>query len=228
MTARFHTFLLFFVFTLLGFFGGYYLGNHLPQSTLLIGQGNQTIGASIAQGSYKEGYQAAMSFARKRLMERGLMPSDTIPITTFNATVQSIAEGELMVDHDPSAYDVLAETMITQKVVIQTETQLIEQVPKSSAEAEKELTAFNKALQMYVEKLNRDPENAGAPPQDPQSYTIKDLNLSDLKAGDLVQIYSAGDIRSPAPLIASKIVVRFRALVMPLSLTGDSASSKNP
>ncbi len=186
---------------LLAFTGALYLGETGAFSLFTDEQVEQVSATKKApkKGSYEDGYQSGLDFARKKLEARGLIPSlsDSTFQRIFNAEVKSVSGSDVVVEFDATQFDVFGEGMITKTVMIPNKVDIVQNVPKSS-----------EAILSEYENYNKKAQNLGvgdgfiAPPS---LYTIKKLKLSDLEVGDRLNIVSVTDISQASSFEASSV-----------------------
>jgi len=170
------------------FAAGYYVGQTGVAQPASSGQpsiSQPPVSVPDKKGSYEQGYQEALDFARQKLMEGG----EFEPVNSVIATVKSINGQNIVVEFDATLLDPFADGMATKTIVAGGDTQLYERTVKDEAQFEKEYEAFEKAVDAYRTALeaNPDAEDLEAP-KEPQEYTMKMLVASDFMEGDRVQV----------------------------------------
>ena len=88
----------------------------------------------VEKATYEQGYQEALDFARSKLYEKGEFELTS----SLTATVKSASGQNVVIEFDADMLDVFAEGMATKTVVVGSETQLYERVPKDEKQFVKE------------------------------------------------------------------------------------------
>jgi len=202
---------------ILGFLGGLYFGE-TGRLSLFTGPSVSLIGQSgtqktvVKKGSYEEGYQVALDFARKKLQGRGGLLSMPGGIQYLNnAKVKSISGSDIVVEFDASKLDIFQEGMVTKTVKIPDTVTITQQIPKSADELKKENDEYQKKLS-ELQKSSETNKTQGAltPPLSiiPLTpYTTKEIKISDLKEGDVLRIQTTTDISKTDTLEASSVIL---------------------
>lgn len=125
------------------------------------------------QGSYEEGYQAALGFARQRLYDEGVV-KDEGKVYDLSATIKSISGQEITVEFEASDLDIFQKGMATKIAIIADDT-IVEKYVRKSAE--------------QIKKEEKETEK-------PEEYDVQIIKVGDLKVGDNVRIRSDVDIRA--------------------------------
>ena len=177
------------ILVIITFLAGLYLagtGVFSPFGQVSIAPGaEQPAKKAVKKGSYEQGYQEALDFARSKLYEKGKfkLPS------SLTATVKSASGQNVVIEFDADRLDPFAEGMATKTVVVGSETQLYERVPKDEEQLEKEYKEFEKAMKAFEVAYAANPDAEGLQePQEPQEYDVKTLAVSDLQPGDRVRV----------------------------------------
>ncbi len=188
MSTHFKYTLLILIIAFLGFAAGYFAGQAqvaqpAPSVQPVVSQ--PAVKTPVKKGSYEQGYEEALDFARRKLMEEG----EFEPRNSLTATVKSVSGQNIVVEFDATLLDPFAEGMVTKTIAVGGDTQLYERLPKDEEEFKKEYEAFEKAIQDYETAFKANPEGEGLEePEEPQEYTVKTLTASDFMAGDRVRI----------------------------------------
>jgi len=197
---------------IIGFLGGLYLGE-TGKLSLFTGPSVSLIGQSgtqktvVKNGSYEEGYQVALDFARNKLQNRGCSPilgPDGLHFL-YNAKVKSISGSDIVVEFDASQLDIFQEGLITKTVKVPDPFFINQRIPKPSDELKKEYDEYQKKMA----EIQKNPEIAKTqmPLTPPMPFTIKELNVKDLKEGDILDIQTKDDIAKTDTFEPSSIVL---------------------
>ena len=191
-----------------GFFAGFYIGcKGSPQVS------NQfTINQPIAQttelkkGSYEDGYQSALEFARKKLAEKGMFGLFSKQGSTMlpRVEVKSVSGNTVTVEFDSSLFDIFSEGKITKTITIPDTVKIEKRTQKDPDEFQKAFDEYRKQQDEFRNNA-KTPEDMKNLPQPPMSYTVENVNISDLNAGDLLNIFCQSDPAKPDTLIAQSV-----------------------
>ena len=131
-----------FLLVILAFAGGLYFagvgifspfGGGVGESSNLLSQGGKigdsVLGKKVKKGSYEEGYQAALEFARKRLAEEDLFITE-VELNRLRATVKSVSGNNVVVEFEASVLDVFREGMATKTVMVSGENVIEKRIQK--------------------------------------------------------------------------------------------------
>lgn len=195
MSTPFKYFLAIFLTAIPAFLGGWYM-NKIEAAP-----------DAVPRGTYDDGYQAGLGFAKKKLEAIGLVRPAAMPVNSLQATVKAVDGQNVTVEYQASDLDLLAEGMVTKVLTLAVGGVIEEHLPKSAEAMEKEMSYYDKAFKDYMTSMTKDPASAGEPPKGPESFTVQALTVADLKMGDWLDIQSEADVRSGGTLAARKIVV---------------------
>lgn len=147
----------------------------------------------------------------ERLIELGLIP-ETIN-TLSGATVKSVSGSSIIVEVNAATVDLLKTGILTKTVKVPSGVNIEEQVPKSSEEATKEFDAFQKKIDALNARAAKgeDVIEDMAKLTPPVSYTVKNIKISDLKAGDMISVTSDSDMRENDTFDAKSVTLVSRA-----------------
>ena len=200
---------------ILGFLGGLYFGE-TGRLSLFTGPSVSLIGQSgtqktvVKKGSYEEGYQVALDFARKKLQGRGGLLSMPGGIQYLNnAKVKSISGSDIVVEFDASKLDIFQEGMVTKTVKIPETVTITQQIPKTADEMNKEREEYQKKIaELQKKSVTGATSEISVPPiMPPTPFTIKEIKISDLKEGDILNIRSNTDISKTDAFEASSVTL---------------------
>lgn len=207
------------------FFGGLYLGE--AGSLNLFGLSSndsmmQSSGESMEKmekkgsGSYDEGYQAGVDFARTRLAEIGFLPSNDSPVAMMDGTVKSVSGNAVTLEFEAINLDPLIEGKVTKQVTVESAVGVEKHIQRDGDDLEKEILEYEKALEAFFKKLESNPGGElGDEPKQPLPYTIEKLAASDLKEGDLIRVMTDGDFKASDSVAANQVILL--AEVQPVS-----------
>ncbi|MBN2095787.1 hypothetical protein JW752_00095 [Candidatus Peregrinibacteria bacterium] len=189
MSTHFKYTLLVFFIAFLTFVAGYYVGQAgLVKTTPSSSQptvSQPTVNVPAKKGSYEQGYQEALDFARQKLAEEGAFE----PPRNLTAVVKTASGQNVVVEFNASLLDPFAEGMATKTIVVSGETKLFERVEKDEEQYKKEYAEYEKAMQAYETALaGAKTEEGLEEPREPQEYEEKVLAVSDLLPGDRVRV----------------------------------------
>ena len=200
---------------IIGFLGGLYFGE-TGRLSLFTGPSVSLTGQAGAQktevkkGSYEEGYQAALDFARKKLQGRGGLMSMPVVVQYLNQVkVKSISGSDIVVEFDASQLDIFKEGLVTKTVKIPDTVTITQQIPKSADEQKKEFEEYQKK----IAELQKKPVTGATsgisvlPIMPPTLFTIKEIKISDLKEGDILNIRTNTDISKTDTFEASSVTL---------------------
>ena len=166
----------------------------------------------IKKGSYDEGYQAGLDFAKRQLAKEGFLEGYendgiTLPLNSIQAKIKSIDGDRVVIEFDASLLDIFQEGSVTKVMVVPEEVSIEKQVSKTDEEMKKEYEEFK--------KTNSKPNDNSASdiPDEPLEYTVVKLKLSDLKEGDVLRIRTKDDIRTKDPFEAESVQWFFSPVV---------------
>ena len=200
---------------IIGFLGGLYIGE-TGRLSLFTGPSVSLTGQTGAQktevkkGSYEEGYQAALDFARKKLQGRGGLMSMPGSLQYLNnVKVKSISGSDIVVEFDASKLDIFQEGLVTKTVKIPDTVTITQQIPKSADELNKEREEYQKKLAEFQKKpaTGATSEISVPPIMSPTLFTIKEIKISDLKEGDILNIRTNTDISKTDTFEASSVTL---------------------
>ncbi len=178
------------------------IGGLLVGGVVGYGAGRATTGAPIIPsgsgskgGSYAEGYAAA----EKKLVDAGIIPSAAIEIRNVFGTVTSVGDASLVIETSLRSPNPLDDRQppASRAVTVTSETKIVRQTAKDSAEFQAEMRAFQEAA---------DPSKPF-----PQPFDIETITLADIKAGDTVSVTADHDIFTEAAFDAVEISVTSNA-----------------
>lgn len=165
------------------------------------------------KGSYEEGYAAGLDFARVRLSEVGLLPSEDRAVNNLrSATVISVSGNKVVVEYDSAELDILSEGMIQKTVTVPADVIIEYREPRPEEEVQKEFEEFEKKQQELRAKIEigeEIPEEDKIDP--PVPYKIVELKPSDLNTGDILRVRSDEDVRSSDSFTAVEVRVDRKA-----------------
>jgi hypothetical protein len=195
------------VLVIVSFFAGIYLnkaGSCTPSDNQSIvmqaSQSPQKI--EIKKGSYDDGYQSALDFAKKKLEEQGLFKFNKNNLT--NLVLKSVSGRAVTVQLDASQIDIFSEGLITKAITIPEDVKIEKHTLKSEAEIQKDFDEYK----IQDAKLRKD-FNSGAKikdfPEPPATYIIENIKISDLQAGDMLNIVYVADATNPDILKATSV-----------------------
>jgi hypothetical protein len=154
--------------------------------------------AEAKKGSYDEGYQAALDFARKKLEEKGLFSGSRQIFGLPSATIKSINGYNIIVEFDASVLDLFGEGKVTKTVIVSDPTVIQQNIPKSIQDYQKEEDSFLKQMDEINAKIKAgEPVDKTVIVQSPTPYTIKKIGLNDLKIGDVITVAGKYDSANP-------------------------------
>jgi hypothetical protein len=158
----------------------------------------------VQKGSYEDGYQAALDFARKKLSDKGMfgLGKNTIP----NATVKSVNGNQIIVEFDASRLDIFSEGMATKTIIIPDTVKIEKHTPKDPAEVQKAFDEFKKKYDEFLNTAKTGGE-MNNPPDKPMPYTVENVALADIKAGDIISVTYEVDASKPDTLNALSVVL---------------------
>jgi len=207
------------ILVIITFLAGLYLagtGAFSPFGQVSIAPGaEQPAKKAVKKGSYEQGYQEALDFARQRLTEEGMIEGFEGPLTFLRATVKSVSGQNVVIEFKASELDLFQEGMATKTVVVPADLFIEQQADKPEEQIAKEYEAFEKAYQEYEASLAENPELEEEGPEEPMTYTVVNLSAGDLKAGDVLTIRTDSDIRTNDSFEASFIRLASRLVEEP-------------
>lgn len=181
MSDHFKSFLSTLIIAIIVFLGGLYLGE--TGMLKLFTQLETIKPVAEEKGTYEQGYQEALDFARQKLMERG----EFMTPGSLAATIKSVSGQNVTIEFETSVLDIFADGMATKTVIVGDDTVIEQHIPRLEEEFEKEYLAFEKAREEYEVRYVANPDDPNLQePQEPQEYTVKTLTVSDLQAGDRI------------------------------------------
>ncbi|QQR83435.1 hypothetical protein IPJ72_06640 [Candidatus Peregrinibacteria bacterium] len=147
------------IFFLIGFYAGWILGQ------------NQ---ASSYPNPYQAGFDAGLSEAEQRLIQKGYIIHSSKAITEFSATFIEGQANQISVKPLGDLFGPLSKMVETYSVKIEpTDTQIMRRTVKDQKQYQAELSDYQAARQN------------GEEPTPPSEYQLEPIELSALKAGDL-------------------------------------------
>ena len=180
-------------------------GNQATQVSPSVGINTQNPDqkVEVKKGSYEDGYQAALDFARKKLDEKGM------PVLSFkdgrsmlfNVAVKSVSGNSVTVEFDASRLDVLSEGTATKTIIIPDTVKIEKHTPKDPVEIQKDSDKFKKSFEEFQKTAKTEEEMKNAP-EKPMTYTVENVNISNLKVGDILNVSYEADATNPDKLNA--------------------------
>ena len=194
--------LAFFAFSLGLYLAG--IGAFSPFGTTVVTEKtNGVIQTVVQKGSYEKGYNEALDFARQKLVDEGIIDET---VDRLYATVKSINGQNIIVEFGASDLDLLQEGMATRTITVAGDTVIEQHIIKPEGQFQKEYDEYEKVRQEYEDHYAQNPDDPGMQePDEPLEYTIKILQLSDLKAGYRINILTEMNIRTNDAFEATNI-----------------------
>jgi len=208
------------VVALLAFTGGLYLGESNTFSFFSDGSISQVVNVKhvnkkvddkVKKGSYEDGYNAGLDLARKKLG----VPEDRVVQQLSNAVVKSINGNDIVVEFNASILDVFADGKATKNVKLSDGTSVEKHEKKNMDVIEKEYEEFNKKMKV-LQKRSENGEDVNDEMSElvfPTSYTVKKMEISELRVGDVVTVVSEADISKSDTFEAKSIVLNVSSSV---------------
>jgi len=151
--------------------------------------------------TYQQGLDEAMNTVEKRLETIGIIPQTITYIG--NATVKSINGQNIVVEFDAAAIDLLKEGKMTKTILVPDSVSIEQRIQKPQEELEKLYVDFQKQADEIQKKISEGQAVENIEPLLP--YTVKTLQLSDLKVGEVISIESKTDVRQTDTIEAVSI-----------------------
>lgn len=191
------------------YFAGVGIFSPFTGDVFVIQEGVSVKKVAPKKGSYEEGYQAALDFAKKRMAEEGVIEGygeegEAVPLNFLRATVKSISGQNVTIEFKASELDIFLEGMATKTVVV-SGTIIEHRTDKPEEQIAKEYEIFEKAYQELEARFAENPEAEVEfeELQEPLTYTVVNLSAGDLMAGDVLTIRTDSDIRTTDSFEAS-------------------------
>jgi len=165
----------------------------MNKNTILVIVGALLVGGAV--GYIGAGYQYAAQIDKAK----ALFPTQTT-MMSVSGTIQSIAGNTITMQS--SSLNPFEKVPAVRKITVTSETKILKTEPKDPRVFQKEMDAFQKAVQ----KVSTSTE-ATSLPTPPQPVTETPLKLSDLKVGDMITASAAADIKTQASFNAVTITV---------------------
>ncbi len=192
------------LFFLMGLFAGKQL---VPATTAVKQLVQQPIETDqVKKGSYDDGYQAGLDYARKRLRDEGLIQSSfvnkaseandksgkTITVENEkilpNVNVKSVKGRDIEIEFEASLLDIFQEGKLTKTMKLPSGVNIEKHIPKDSEKHRKEIDEYNEKSVNLV--------NKGDLIKFPLSYIIEYLEPGDLEDGDMLRAFSNDDMEN--------------------------------
>lgn len=156
-------------------------------------------GSLVAENSdYDAGYQAGLDSSRDILVQA--FPEYDQPVGTLQGYIQSIDSDVLVLEFGAALLDPFATGSTTRQVTLSAD--------GLTRRIEKDPAVYDQEIQEYIASNPDSPEDGNvAPPPVPLSYDLEQISLSDLKSGDLVEVYAEVDIRASDSFTATNLVL---------------------
>jgi hypothetical protein len=221
------------LFLVIAFFAGLYIGgqNNPPSSVNPPVAANTQASdqkAAVQKGSYEDGYQAALDFARKKLSDRGMLglSSKAGRNMLYDVPVKSVNGNQITVEFDSSKLDILSEGTVTKTITVPDTVKIEKRTPKDPAEVQKAFDEFRVKQEAFRKSMDAGSQIKDFP-QPPATYTSENVNLPDLKAGDILNIAYEADAAKPDTLNAVSVELVNDPLLIQ-KIKGDNAPSDVP
>ncbi len=129
------------------------------------------------------------------------------PMLFVSGMIKSVSGQSITIELPQAAGTKGAQLIRT--VDVTSATKIVRATPKDPAVFNKEMAAFQQAMQKYATPLTQAPKNAAppTPPTPPAPVIESPISLSDLKAGDLVTVDGGKNVATLASFDAVKISV---------------------
>jgi hypothetical protein len=145
-------------------------------------------------GNYASGYEAAMTAAKKKLTDSGVVPKSPDTITGVTGIVKSVDTDRFVIAANPITMNPLEpQGPSTRTIIADDKTKFTIRIPMTPAE----MTAATKAFQASVK--------AGKPAVPPAPYTEKNVGIDAIKIGMVVTVVADKDIKSAETITATAI-----------------------
>ncbi len=153
----------------------------------------------------QKSYDAALKYARDRLIAQNLMSQSVTSINS--ATVKSVSGQTVVVGFKASEIDLFKDGKITRTIQIPSSVTIEHRINKTPEEVKSITDAYNKKMKAILvnKKLGRDVRKEIQNLKAPELYTIKQIQVKDLKAGDVISVQSLKDIYSNKTVEASVV-----------------------
>lgn len=159
--------------------------------------GYKTGSSQVYESAKAEGYREALQADKAKVSAGAIFPETHL--TSLRGTVKSVNGDTLDIEVGQTVTNPLDEQApLVRHVTVTKDTAVIRSTQKSDATTFKELDDYEKAV--------RAAQDAGKqPPSPPLSYTVEKIQLSDLKAGDLVIVDAQSDIARAESFVATSV-----------------------
>jgi len=194
------------VLLVIGLGAGFYLGG-IMSSSFTFQPGQNPEKSAVKKGSYEDGYQSALDFARKKIQEKGMFFAASQGLGIQSATVKSVSDNSIVVEFDASLLDFFAEGKLTKTVTVPDTVAVQQNIPKPMEDYQKEEDAFRQKIEDMNKKIAAGETANYENIQPPTPYTIKKLEVKDLKAGDVISVTSAADISKSDTIEATGVTL---------------------
>jgi hypothetical protein len=180
----------------ISFVAGFYMGqtnNFAPLSG--------SIGSPSFQqkDAYDAGYNKALSFARQKVEDMGIVRSGLSESGInfiSNSAIKSVRGNQITAEFSASQIDIFGEGNVTKTITIPESVQIEKRTYKSQEEIQKILDDYMKKEEEYRMAVasGKKPKN---PPTAPSAYTFENVAISDLKPGDTLNVTYQADESNP-------------------------------
>ena len=191
---------------IIGAAAGFYLGGTISSSDQSVQNPDKS---AVKKGSYEDGYQTALDFARKKVEEKGMFFPAGKMLGIQSATVKSVSGKNIVVEFDASLLDFFAEGKLTKTVTVPDNVSIQQNVPKPVEDYQKEEDAFREKISEMNAKIAAGDTSEIANVQPPTPYTIKKLGIKDLKPGDVISVTTSADISKSDTFEAISVILAY-------------------
>jgi len=158
--------------------------------------GTGGIAAVNGNGSFAQGFAAAMAEARKKVADSGMFPPESEEILTISGTVKSVDGNKIViVTNGRIALNPLSEQGPKERIVmINDKAQVVAHIPRTSEEQAV-------AIKEYQEKINSN-DNTAVPPS---PFIEKIVDVDSIKISMVITVTAAENIKTAATINAVKV-----------------------
>ena len=178
------------------------------------------------KGTYEEGYQAGLVFAKKKLAEQN--PLTDRPVNEIQgATVKSITGQNITVEFKASMLDFFKDGLAAKTISVSDKTLFERHIPKDSGAYSEELRQYSKTFDNYQKTVGKTLQAPSADePTPPLPYTFEKISLADLKPGETVSVRTSDDLRTADSVVADAVFLEMSSVNS--TATASQAEAQKP
>jgi hypothetical protein len=163
------------------------------------GIGRVSTGTPTSPFQGKGGFEAGYEAAKMKLKEAGLLPATITEIQSLSGEVTSVSDGTIVMKtmlRNPNPLDEVKYPE-ARTITVTEDTKIIKQTPRDPQEMQKAFTQFQKDLAAGKTGL-----------QPPLPFIQEELELEDIKQGDVISVTADHNILTETSFAAVEITVQ--------------------